>query len=131
MSQSIGAHAFTHGNDIYFNKNQYQPDTQSGKKLLAHELTHTLQQSNGVVRRFINLEQSNKLPKALYGGADVSKFYALIKGNHKNLEDLIAGTGKVYNGIGKSGKQSSKVYRIKLVKEYTGWIIVKSFNFLF
>ncbi len=44
MSNDIGAHAFTHGNDIYFNQGKYQPDSQQGKHLLAHELTHTLQQ---------------------------------------------------------------------------------------
>gem|GEM_PF-4365414 len=44
MSQDIGARAFTHGSDIYFNQGEYSPDTSSGKHLLAHELTHTVQQ---------------------------------------------------------------------------------------
>lgn len=44
MSNSIGARAFTHGNDIYFNEGEYGPETEEGKHLLAHELTHTLQQ---------------------------------------------------------------------------------------
>ncbi|MCM8529078.1 MAG: DUF4157 domain-containing protein, partial [Lentisphaeraceae bacterium] len=44
MSQSIGARAFTHGNDIYFNSGQYNPESREGKHLLAHELTHTVQQ---------------------------------------------------------------------------------------
>ncbi len=43
MSQSINAKAFTHGNDIYFGAGQYNPNTHSGKSLLAHELTHTVQ----------------------------------------------------------------------------------------
>lgn len=46
MSQGIGAHAFTHGNDIYFNENQYKPSDSAGKHLLAHELTHTIQQGS-------------------------------------------------------------------------------------
>ena len=46
MSQAIGAHAFTHGNDIYFNDNQYNPKEDSGQHLLAHELTHTIQQGS-------------------------------------------------------------------------------------
>jgi peptidoglycan hydrolase-like protein with peptidoglycan-binding domain len=45
MSQEIGAQAFTHGNDIYFNKEKYNPDSKEGKHLLAHELTHTIQQT--------------------------------------------------------------------------------------
>ncbi|HXS16249.1 MAG TPA: DUF4157 domain-containing protein, partial [Polyangiaceae bacterium] len=44
MNSSIHAKAFTHGGDIYFNAGQYSPATSSGQKLIAHELTHTLQQ---------------------------------------------------------------------------------------
>jgi hypothetical protein len=45
MSKEIGAKAFTHGNDIYFNNGKYNPESSSGKHLLAHELTHNLQQT--------------------------------------------------------------------------------------
>jgi len=48
MNQELGAQAFTHGNDIYFNQGKYQPDTTSGQHLLAHELTHTVQQGKSV-----------------------------------------------------------------------------------
>lgn len=44
MSQELGAHAFTHGNDVYFNQGKYNPESKEGKHLLAHELTHTIQQ---------------------------------------------------------------------------------------
>ncbi len=44
MSSSIHAQAFAHGNDIYFNEGKFSPQTQSGGSLLAHELTHTIQQ---------------------------------------------------------------------------------------
>ena len=43
-ARSLNALAFTHGDDIYFGAGQYQPGTAQGDKLLAHELTHTLQQ---------------------------------------------------------------------------------------
>lgn len=45
MSQSLGARAFTQGNDIYFNSGEYRPQTSDGKHLLAHELTHVVQQN--------------------------------------------------------------------------------------
>lgn len=48
LSTTIHAQAFTHGNDIYFNSGKYSPETGEGKTLLAHELTHTIQQ--GAVR---------------------------------------------------------------------------------
>lgn len=44
-AQAIQAKAFTLGNDIVFNAGQYSPDNQEGKKLLAHELTHVVQQN--------------------------------------------------------------------------------------
>lgn len=44
MNKQLQAHAFTHGSDIYFNEGQYQPYTSEGKHLIAHELTHTVQQ---------------------------------------------------------------------------------------
>jgi len=44
LSSNIHAQAFTHGNDIYFNSGKYSPHTASGGTLLAHELTHTIQQ---------------------------------------------------------------------------------------
>ena len=46
MNQELGAKAFTVGQDVYFNKENYQPETKDGKRLLGHELTHVVQQSN-------------------------------------------------------------------------------------
>ncbi|MEL6559623.1 MAG: DUF4157 domain-containing protein [Bacteroidota bacterium] len=55
MNQELGAKAFAHQNDIYFNKGQYNPSSPGGKRLLAHELTHTVQQQNNpqIQRDFI------------------------------------------------------------------------------
>ena len=44
LSNEIRAEAFTHGSDIYFNQGRYRA-TPEGQKLLAHELTHVVQQS--------------------------------------------------------------------------------------
>ena len=45
-AQSINALAYTSGKNIVFNHNQYAPETDKGKRLLAHELTHVIQQGN-------------------------------------------------------------------------------------
>jgi hypothetical protein len=45
IARSINAKAFTTGKDIVFNSGQYSPGTSSGKHLLAHELTHVVQQN--------------------------------------------------------------------------------------
>jgi len=43
-ARSVNARAFTTGKDIAFGAGQYSPETSSGKALLAHELTHVVQQ---------------------------------------------------------------------------------------
>lgn len=44
LAQGLGAKAFTIGRDIVFGGGQYAPETETGRRLLAHELTHVLQQ---------------------------------------------------------------------------------------
>jgi hypothetical protein len=43
----VNAHAYTVGNDIVFGEGRYLPATHEGRRLLAHELTHVLQQGQG------------------------------------------------------------------------------------
>lgn len=43
-AKALNAKAFTAGNDVVFGENQYAPDTPEGQQLLAHELTHVVQQ---------------------------------------------------------------------------------------
>ncbi|MHA4806464.1 eCIS core domain-containing protein [Flavitalea flava] len=47
LSNELNAQAFTVGKDIYFNHGKFSPESSEGKHLLAHELTHTLQQGGG------------------------------------------------------------------------------------
>lgn len=47
ISRQLTADAFTHGQDIYMAEGRYDPDTDDGKHLLAHELTHVVQQTGG------------------------------------------------------------------------------------
>jgi hypothetical protein len=54
MSRDLNAHAFTVGNDIFFNEGRYQPHTKGGAGLLAHELTHVVQQGAAVQNKSIS-----------------------------------------------------------------------------
>lgn len=45
MNKELNSLAFTNGFDIFFNAGQYKPGTAAGQKLLAHELTHVIQQT--------------------------------------------------------------------------------------
>jgi hypothetical protein len=51
MNEGVNAKAFAHGNDIYFRQGEYNPKSNGGKELLAHELAHTKQQAGNVIQR--------------------------------------------------------------------------------
>jgi hypothetical protein len=51
LSRSIQARAFTTGQDIFFRNGAYQPGSRGGQQLLAHELTHVVQQNGNKVAR--------------------------------------------------------------------------------
>ena len=52
-ARAVQARAYTMGRDIVFGTGQYAPDTEDGKRLLAHELSHVVQQGGGAGERSI------------------------------------------------------------------------------
>jgi hypothetical protein len=48
-AKSLGAHAYTSGNDVVFADGHYSPGSPDGQRTLAHELTHVVQQRSGPV----------------------------------------------------------------------------------
>jgi hypothetical protein len=50
LNRSLNARAFTTGRDIFFRDGEYSPGSSSGRGLLAHELTHVMQQNPGRVQ---------------------------------------------------------------------------------
>ena len=83
LNQSIQARAFTTGQDIFFRQGQYDPGSKGGQELLAHELTHVVQQNGGAVQRQNQINQkltqelSTKEPNAL---TSEDNLYALLDG---------------------------------------------------
>jgi len=63
MSDQIGARAFTYGTDIHFNDGEFAPGTERGTRLLAHELTHVVQQNSGVVHQGGTAPALQRTPK--------------------------------------------------------------------
>lgn len=49
LNEQLNAKAFTTGSDIFFRDGAYSPQSSGGQELLAHELTHVVQQSTGTV----------------------------------------------------------------------------------
>ena len=60
MNQQLGAQAFTYRNNVFFNKGKFSPESSEGKKLLAHELTHVVQQNGQGMLQKKNVDVSKK-----------------------------------------------------------------------
>jgi len=67
-ARQINARAYTVGSDIVFSSGKYAPETSSGRKLLAHELTHVVQQSPGAARKATGVSASPRRVQRSEGG---------------------------------------------------------------
>jgi len=57
LNRALHARAFTTGQDIFFKQGEYNPGSSTGRELLAHELTHVVQQQGGQVQTKLTLGQ--------------------------------------------------------------------------
>ncbi|MGE5380588.1 MAG: DUF4157 domain-containing protein, partial [Methylocystaceae bacterium] len=76
FNQGLGAEAFTHGHHIYMAQGRYQPGSNAGRQLLAHELTHVVQQGgNSQGKQPSSAVQCNRhhLPASLTKNEDDEK----------------------------------------------------------
>lgn len=79
LATAIGARAFTFGHHIFFNTGQYQPQTPEGMELLAHELTHTIQQQAVIQRALADaptISERTAPEASRLGISDVLDFFA-------------------------------------------------------
>ena len=88
-AKSINARAFTVDSDIAFGLGQYAPETDSGKKLLAHELTHVEQQSGKKIYRKENDDQQTDETKGdvPYEVNIIIELRDAIKSEKESLDD--------------------------------------------
>ena len=57
LNRALSARAFTTGQDVFFREGAYQPGSSIGRELIAHELTHVVQQNGNTVRRAMSVSQ--------------------------------------------------------------------------
>jgi hypothetical protein len=93
MSRLIQAKAFTTGQDIFFRKGEYAPGSRSGQALIAHELTHVVQQSGAHIKRkeTNNLNADQQLSSPLLSNISIgnSTNMPLLQRNYEeDLESL-------------------------------------------
>jgi Domain of unknown function (DUF4157)/Novel toxin 16 len=88
MAGALQAEAFTYGNDIYFNEGRYAPGSTAGRRLLAHELVHTVQQT-GAVGRQIQRQPQPPAPAAPLPGAGLVPPGDCSWAEHRLLQDEV------------------------------------------
>lgn len=82
LATELGARAFTYGRHIFFAAGQYDPDSREGLELLAHELTHTIQQSETIQRKEADAAEAPRVAErtghqaSRLGISDVLDFFA-------------------------------------------------------
>lgn len=91
-ARAVNARAFTIGQDVVFGSGQYAPETQDGKKLLAHELTHVIQQHGGMSETRVQRSISESI-----NGVNITKASGVNDTNLKSvatdtMNDVISGT---------------------------------------
>lgn len=116
-AQSINAKAFTVGNHIAFGAGEYNPESVAGKKLLAHELTHTLQQSK--TGRKIQRAETDDNPRNCFppGGTPLqdsaSHINAWVRGARaRSSRDAIHMVNAVYQELASGGSVSEVERRL-------------------
>lgn len=77
LNRQLNAQAFTVGNQIFFGKDKFQPEHQEGKELIAHELTHTIQQGAAIQRsENVNVTQQAPVQVQRLGLSDALDYFA-------------------------------------------------------
>ena len=92
-AKSIYAKAYNVANHVVFNEGRYQPETDAGKKLLAHELAHVVQQNSE--KTLTRKDDAETAQECTAGSVDLE---ALTNANYKK------GKG---TGVGEKTKKSS------------------------
>jgi len=78
LNNYLSAKAFTYQNHVFFSSGQYQPGSSAGKQLLAHELTHTIQQGHAAQRSSPQVSTTVTAPVQRFLGIDIPSWQDVI-----------------------------------------------------
>lgn len=127
-ASGVNALAYTHGNNIVFNANQYQPGSASGKKLLAHELTHTIQQQSTVspkrIQRIPGQPQPQPAPVTSESNNSVSETISNAPAAYSGWNNSFTWNSKfqvVYNPTTKRATIVTRLYCTAASAVLAGW----------
>lgn len=127
-ANDLNARAYTVGNHIVFNRNEYNPNSYDGKKLLAHELAHVTQHQHGAVaQNYIQPQRSTPVPATAVVDPDTE--IATFSVNSVNVvvepdQTLRRGTTVRFHGrrytVNRTGALTVASLRPRVTPTYTG-----------
>ena len=100
LTARLDSLAFTQGSDIYFSGGRYRPGTEEGDRLLAHELTHVVQQGGGAAGGVPHVQREGGEGSAAEEPAQETKAYYMTAPRHSLLgaRGPLSGSG-VHEGM--------------------------------
>ena len=105
LNKQVNARAFTTGNHIFFGKNKFKPHTDEGKELIAHELTHTIQQGAAVQQSPVSVGRSldplaaQRSEDAVVTQRTTSKIHRFLGFDIPSPLDWLAGKANIIPGF--------------------------------
>ena len=112
LNQSIQAKAFTTGQAIFFRQGEYDPGSQGGQELLAHELTHVIQQKGSAVQAKPDIAQ--RMPEGVIQRT-------LVKHKPKKVGECLPEIEKEADGLAENvDKLVMKAYSEFIEGDYEG-----------
>ncbi|MBK8048267.1 MAG: DUF4157 domain-containing protein [Anaerolineales bacterium] len=99
-AQALNAQAFTVGDDVVFGAGQYAPETVTGKRLLAHELVHVMQQEGGGAA---TRDADRAVPDFTFEAVQLSE----STGEENDTGALSSGAAPNHTGTGRRADRSS------------------------
>jgi hypothetical protein len=125
-AKDVNAKAYTVGNDIVFNEGQYNTNSDEGKKLMAHELTHVMQNNTNQTG---DIKRQTSTPVPATAVVDPATQIATFSINSVNVvvepdQTLARGTSVSFHGsqytVNSSGALTVSYLRPRVVPTYTG-----------
>jgi len=112
LNQSLSARAFTTGRDIYFRQGEYNPGSSSGRELLAHELTHVVQQNPDKVQTKSDDDASCACGAAPAPGPQMKLSVSQPGDQYEQEADRVAGAVMHQEQQGSAGSsQAQRIHR--------------------
>ena len=116
MNRELNAQAFTHRQDVFFGAGRYSPESSEGKRLLAHELTHVVQQKsawpmNGGKTVDLTTERGTQTPVQIAGLAPSAMLQRSPLSEELEIIWITEGKGLFFDRLRHAGQTEPDVLR--------------------